>query len=109
MRSILQIVILFFVTISYVLANDPEDGLGIIKGRVTTADGKPAATVSVRLKGTKKGTLTEDDGSFVIHRVPAGNYELEISQIGYETITQQVQVDGDKTIAVSIQLKISDK
>ena len=109
MRSILQIVILFFVTISYVLANDPEDGLGIIKGRVTTADGKPAANVSVRLKGTKKGTLTEDDGSFVIHRVPAGNYELEISQIGYETITQQVQVDGDKTIAVSIQLKISDK
>jgi iron complex outermembrane receptor protein len=92
-----------------VLANDPDDGFGIVKGRVTTADGKPASSVTVQLKGTKKATVTEEDGSFAFNRIKAGNYELEISQVGYETIVQQIQVDGNKITAVSIQLKISSK
>lgn len=91
------------------LANDPEDGFGNIKGRVTTADGKPAASVTVTLKGTKKMTLTEENGTFSLHHVKAGNYELEVSQIGYETLEQPVQVDDNKITAVSIQLKISSR
>ncbi|WP_205509789.1 TonB-dependent receptor [Longitalea arenae] len=91
------------------LANDPEDGFGIIKGRVTTADGKPAAAVTVVLKGTKKAAVTEENGTFSLHHVKAGNYELEISQVGYETIVQAVQVDGNGVTAVSIQLKISSR
>src|SRR5688572_19309022 len=109
MNRISIILALFIFSVFSALANDPEDGFGIIKGRVTTADGRPAASVTVILKGTKKAAVTEENGTFSIHHVKAGNYDIEISQVGYETIVQQVQVDGNKITAVSIQLKISSK
>jgi iron complex outermembrane receptor protein len=109
MKRISIVLALLLIAIFPVLANDPDDGFGVIKGRVTTADGKAAASVTVLLKGTKKATVTEEDGDFVFNRVKAGTYEIEISQVGYETIVQQVQVDGNKVTAISIQLKLSSK
>jgi iron complex outermembrane recepter protein len=92
-----------------VLANDPDDGFGSIKGRVITVDGQPAASVTVILKGTKKAVVTEENGTFTIVHVKSGNYEIEISQVGFETIVQPVRVDGNSITAVSIQLKLSSK
>lgn len=109
MKRISIVLALLLIAIFPVLANDPDDGFGIIKGRVTTADGKAAASVTVQLKGTRKATITEEDGTFSFNRVKAGTHEIEISQVGYETIVQQVQVDDKKVTAVSIQLKLSSK
>jgi iron complex outermembrane recepter protein len=105
----ISIILAFIISVFSVLANDPDDGFGIIKGRVTTADGKPAPAVTVILKGTKKAAVTEENGTFSIHHVKSGNYDIEISQVGFETIVQPVQVDANKITAVSIQLKISSK
>jgi iron complex outermembrane receptor protein len=96
-------------TVIAVFANDPDDGFGTIKGRVTTADGQPAASVTVVLKGTKKAVVTEENGTFTINHVKSGNYEIEISQVGFETLVQPVRVDGNSITAVSIQLKLSSK
>ncbi|OQP59748.1 TonB-dependent receptor [Niastella vici] len=109
MKRIPIILALLLIALFPVLANDPDDVFGTIKGRVTTADGKPAASVTVILKGTKKAAVTEENGTFSIHHVKSGHYELEISQVGYETIVQPVQVDGNSITAVSIQLKLSSK
>jgi iron complex outermembrane receptor protein len=109
MKRISIILALFIISVFSVLANDPDDGFGIIKGRVTTADGKPAPAVTVILKGTKKAAVTEENGTFSLLHVKAGNYDIEISQVGYETLVQPVQVDGNKITAVAIQLKISSK
>ena len=109
MKRISIVLAILLIAIIPALANDPDDGFGTIKGRVTTADNKAAASVTVVLKGTKKITVTEEDGSFSFARVKSGNYEIEISQVGYETIVQPVQVDGNKVTAVSIQLNISSK
>jgi iron complex outermembrane receptor protein len=109
MKRISTVLAFLLIAIIPVLANDPDDGFGTIKGRVTTADNKAAAAVTVLLKGTRKITVTEDDGSFSITRVKSGAYEIEISQVGYVTIVQQVQVDGTKITDVSIQLHIFSK
>jgi hypothetical protein len=58
-----------------------------IQGRVE--DGlskKPVAFASVSLSGTTKGVLSNEDGKFSINQVPAGNYDLVISCVGYETV-----------------------
>src|SRR5689334_8149621 len=109
MKRISTVLAFLLIAIIPVLANDPDDGFGTIKGRVTTADNKAAAAVTVLLKGTRKITVTEEDGFFSFTRVKSGNYEIEISQVGYETIVQPVQVEGNKITAVSIQLNISSK
>src|SRR5690242_10310440 len=109
MNRILQILVLLMMSATVAVANDPENGFGIVKGRVTTADGKAAGSVTVVIKGSKKAAITEDDGTFIIHHVQAGNYDLEISQVGYETTTQHRVVEENKITAVAIQLKLSSR
>ncbi|MGC4037743.1 MAG: TonB-dependent receptor [Chitinophagaceae bacterium] len=82
---------------------------GSIAGTITTTDDKPAGMVTVSVKGTKKNTLTADDGSFVFHNIAPGNYELEISLVGYETIISQVNVEVNKTTTIARKLQLSDK
>ncbi len=52
-----------------------------IKGSVKDANGDPIIGASVKVKGSKTGTVTDVDGNFTLD-VPAGS-ELEISYIGY--------------------------
>ncbi len=85
-----------------------EDGLGGVKGKITTTDNKPAAMVTVTLKGTKKNTLTAEDGSFILRNVQPGNYELELTLIGYQPVTQTVIITADKTADISLRLQVSE-
>ncbi|MET0394883.1 MAG: TonB-dependent receptor [Chitinophagaceae bacterium] len=82
---------------------------GTIAGTVRTADDQHAALVTVMLKHTKKSLLTAEDGSFVFRNLQPGAYELEISMVGYETASQQVTVEANKTTDVSFRLQLSDK
>ena len=72
--------------------------LAIIKGKVTTAAGKPLGGVSVFVKATKKGTTTDDNGDFTI----AARHQdvLVFSYVGYDT--KEVQVDDQTSITVSL-------
>jgi iron complex outermembrane receptor protein len=85
------------------------DAPGIITGVLTTTDGKPAGGVTVTLKGSNRTTLTDDDGHFSFRRLAPGNYEIEISFIGYESIDQSITVDGSKPARLMLQLKVSEQ
>lgn len=74
-----------------------------ITGRVVSSTGEPLAGVSVSVKGTRIGTVTDGNGNFSI-TVP-DDAVLVISSIGYET--QEVSVKGKTTLAIS--LKLSEK
>ncbi|WP_363439656.1 TonB-dependent receptor [Chitinophaga ginsengisegetis] len=85
------------------------DNGGSIKGLITTSDNKPAPGVVVVLKGTKKTTLTDDNGTYLLRNITPGNYTIQVSLTGYETSSQQVTVEKDKTVTVNLQLNISEK
>ncbi|UPK70686.1 TonB-dependent receptor [Chitinophaga filiformis] len=84
-----------------------EDNNGIIKGKVKTSDGKPAADVPVILQGTAQATTTDGAGSFAFRGVPAGNYQIIISQPGFANIIKEVTVSSGQTITLDFQLDIS--
>ena len=83
-------------------ANEAEGG--VIQGKVTTSDGQPAADVSVYLKDARKGTVTNESGEFRIKNVQNGTYELQVSLVGYETISKTVEVINNKTVTVNIEI-----
>lgn len=58
----------------------------IIKGTVRDSSGEPLIGVSVTVKGTSMGTITDLDGNFELSAAANGN-ELVISYIGYQTKT----------------------
>lgn len=104
---ILQMVFIigFLFTSAFSFAGDARPGS--IKGTVKLNDGKPAAYVSVSLKGTTKGSVTEEDGTFIIHNIAPGTYDLEVSLTGYNKTTQSVTVTEEATTEVAFMLNLS--
>lgn len=113
--KLLAIGILFLAILSVktTFAADGDDNLdenaGIIKGKVTTNDGKPAAAVTVLLKETGKTILASDEGGFAFRNIKAGEYTIEISLVGYETLTKTVSVTAGKTTNAQLKLTVSEK
>lgn len=54
-----------------------------VRGRVVNENGEPMEGVSVVIKGTKQGTVTNKNGEFVIDVNPSGGV-LVFSSVGYE-------------------------
>ncbi|MDT3403250.1 carboxypeptidase-like regulatory domain-containing protein [Mucilaginibacter terrae] len=93
MIRLYTILLAFLFLSGTVLANDELEKNGSIKGHVQTSDAKPGAFVTVSLKNTKKGTMTDENGNFRLHGVKPGTYTLRISHIGLQTEEQEIKVE----------------
>ncbi|PWV51612.1 TonB-dependent receptor [Chitinophaga sp. S165] len=95
-----------YITLTLILASVTAFAQnGTIKGKINSADGQPAAFVTVGLKDTKKGALTNEEGQFILKNVKQGNYELVISYTGTKTIHKSVTVTADQTTDVTFALE----
>jgi len=81
---------------------------GAIRGIVyEEISGEPAILANAYLKGTTFGASTDDNGYFLITKVPAGNYLLLITYLGYDTIRRQVRIEENSIINQKFFLKKS--
>ncbi|QJD97348.1 TonB-dependent receptor [Mucilaginibacter robiniae] len=71
---------------------------GGIKGTILTSDGQPAEAVSVGIKNTTIGTITDEKGCFQLVRVKPGTYTLRLSGVGLVTEEKEVTVTRDVTV-----------
>lgn len=71
-----------------------------IRGRILDSAGAPLAGVSVVIRGTTRGTVTDGSGNFVLPGVPSGA-TLVVSNIGYQA--QEIRLrPGQTTMSVSL-------
>lgn len=75
----------------------------VIKGKVIDETGEPMQAVSVAIKGTSRGTTTQQDGSFTI--TADENATLVFSFIGYAN--QEVPVGGQATLNITLKKNAS--
>lgn len=81
---------------------------GAIRGIVyEEISGEPAILANAYLKGTTFGASTDDHGYFLITKVPAGNYLLLITYLGYDTIRRQIRIEENSIINQKFFLKKS--
>lgn len=94
-QRLLLVLLLMSVTCTGLLAQTRS-----VTGRVSSAIATDSALsgVSVQVKGTKTGTLTDNNGNFALN-VP-GNAVLVFSGVGYTT--QEVPVNNQTTINVQL-------
>ncbi len=77
----------------------------IIEGCVRQADSTTAVPgVFVYLEETNTGTSTNGNGRYTIENVPAGNYVLVVSAIGYNIIRREITVQGEGTMKLNFIL-----
>jgi len=72
-----------------------------IKGKVTDkSSGLPLPDVSVVVKGTTNGTLTDKDGNFTLNTTATGRVDLEVSSVSYGT--QQITVNSTEAVTITM-------
>lgn len=74
-----------------------EDNISVT-GTVTSQDGTPLPGVSIALKGTTSGTLTDPNGKFSIDAPEDG--VLVFSMIGYAT--KQISINGNNNLGTVV-------
>jgi len=79
---------------------------GKISGMVKDNEsGSPLPGVTVKITGSQIATQTDPDGEYFIINVPAGKYDLTVTSIGFESVTQkEVSVLVDLTTPVNFSL-----
>lgn len=77
---------------------------GTIRGRVFDKDNEtPIIGANVIVKGTYKGAATDLDGNFIITGLSPGDYDIEISTIGYK-VQLYTGISVDQTSVVRIEV-----
>lgn len=77
----------------------------IISGRVVSDNNEPLPGVSVLIRGTNNGTVTDEKGEFTLS-VPNDNSTLHFSFVGYAS--QEIPVSGQTEISVILEQISSD-
>jgi len=81
---------------------------GTIRGFVYEENsGEPAMFTNVILQESKQGTVTDVNGFFNMSKVPAGDYTMVVTYIGYDSLVVPVTVLPGKIVNKKLYLKES--
>jgi len=81
---------------------------GTVRGFVYEEEtGEAVIFTNVYLKGTSIGASTDVNGYFSITQIPEGQYELTVTYLGYDTLSEQINVTGGKIITEKLFLSKS--
>jgi iron complex outermembrane recepter protein len=53
---------------------------------------EPIVFANIYLPQLEKGTITIENGGFIIHNLPSGNYKIIVSIIGYKTFSATISI-----------------
>ncbi|MCJ8163440.1 TonB-dependent receptor [Pontibacter sp. E15-1] len=73
-------------------------------GRVQGENGRPVAAASIVLENTRFSTISSDNGSFELTRLPEGTYQVHVVAIGFESQTAQVTLRRGKSEEIILSL-----
>lgn len=78
---------------------------GSITGVVSDVEnGQLLESALVALDGAEAGVLTNESGRYLIRAVPAGPHQVTFQIIGYESLTQEVDVVSGETVEANAEL-----
>ena len=81
---------------------------GTVTGQVTDAStGQPLSGVQMQVAGTNIGGLTDQNGRYLLTRVPTGEQSIRAVIIGYAQATETVTVTAGGTAVADFELRTS--
>jgi TonB-dependent starch-binding outer membrane protein SusC len=78
----------------------------VISGKVTGADGKPLASVTVQILNTNAGTATDANGDYnLTANLKDGSYTVSFTSVGLKPVEKAIQAGTTKTFTFDVQLQ----
>lgn len=81
---------------------------GSLKGTINDETGNPIPSVNITIEGTTFGTSSDFSGNFLLKNIPSGKQIINISYVGYESITTSINIVEGETLEKSFSLKIDE-
>ena len=102
-----------FIYILAVLACVPflasaQGGTGTITGTISDSFGKAAANLNLAVRNTSLKTTTDENGTYTISDVPAGEQTVLISGVGYHQHRTNVLVKAASTVTLDATVENAD-
>jgi iron complex outermembrane receptor protein len=66
-----------------------------IQGLIKNESNEVIPYANVFIKGTSIGTQAQEDGTFTINNVPFATHEIVASAVGYNELSQKIDISGD--------------
>jgi iron complex outermembrane receptor protein len=79
-------------------------GQNVISGAVkSTSENKKLSGATVYVVELNRGAITDEEGKYTIGNLPAGQYIVQVSFVGFGTVSREVRVEGQVTADFEIQ------
>ena len=72
---------------------------------VEKSTGEHMPGIAIVLKGTMIGTSTDDSGHYMLKNLPEGKFTIEVSFIGFKTITKEIKTKKGQTLELNFELE----
>ena len=103
MKQVLLAVTVLFIYSNSIHSQSKQDK-NILSGKITDAKtGAPLSGASVFIHDLKIGAIAHDDGNFKTSSVAPGKYLVEISSVGFETIIESIEINGNTEMNFAMQ------
>lgn len=103
MQRFLFSILLVFCLVSQVYAQKAS-----VSGRVLNANNEPLIGASVILKGTVRAVQTNAKGEYIIKDLAAGQYNLQVSNVGMVSQTNRIQIAHHENLTLHFILADED-
>lgn len=105
----LLLIVTVALSASELFGADPQlEERGAIEGVTLDRNSEePLGFVYVHLEELNKTATAHADGSFSFEEIPAGEYTIGASRVGYQSISQKVTIEEGETSEVTLSLKPS--
>lgn len=100
-----RLLLLFFTVLSVSALGQT----GTIKGKVTTSDGQFAEFVHISLEKANLHAIVDENGEYVINKVPAGTYTLVASFTGLISQKKTIKVTTGETNLINLTLAVDNR
>lgn len=81
---------------------------GTLKGRVSHEQNQsPLSGINIALEGTHYGTATADNGTFILDDLPAGDYTVVASGVGYVRESETITIEAGESVVLNFNLAVS--
>lgn len=101
----LLFLLFFLISAVHTIANTPEPP-AVVKGRVLDETGQPLVGATVYIKGTNIGCTTNNEGHFLLKRVPGRNIDVVVSYLGYITQEQKADLTRRREATITFNLQV---
>lgn len=85
-KSLLTFLMLF------TIVNINSQNVGALKGVVTSDNGEAIMGANVHIKKLSKGTTSDENGKFILNKIAYATYIIEVSYLGYNTVSRKVEI-----------------